>query len=225
MPAHYDESYNQRQAEELITKSQEASSPVPAKEKDTKGCRRGNKPDIYQKITNQIIEIMEKGHLPWERGWDEEIGRIAPFNGASYTQYNRLNALSCMTKMLDNDSTDPRFFSMAALKGQEKKNHDRAENYKAQGKLNYNPELDYLYGVKKGALGVTIYMKFPIKEDKEGNLLPYEEWSWGKKHKQSFTLLIVYVVNLSKIRMASRYWMTMAKSSISSIRCALMCQK
>lgn len=186
MPAHYDESYNQRQAEELITKSQEASSPVPAKEKDTKGRRRGNKPDIYQKITNQIIEIMEKGHLPWERGWDEEIGRIAPFNGASYTQYNRLNALSCMTKMLDNDSTDPRFFSMAALKGQEKKNHDRAENYKAQGKLNYNPELDYLYGVKKGALGVTIYMKFPIKEDKEGNLLPYEEWSWGKKTQTVF---------------------------------------
>ena len=32
------------------------------------------KKDYYQQVTNEIIEAMEKGALPFQKGWDSKVG-------------------------------------------------------------------------------------------------------------------------------------------------------
>ena len=39
--------------------------------------------DIYQEITNRIIEEMEKGQLPWQKAWNGKVGAFlisSPWN-------------------------------------------------------------------------------------------------------------------------------------------------
>lgn len=143
----------------------------------------GEKTDPYQRITDQIVAMMEAGALPWSSGWQNATGGTMmqwPFNGKSGKEYNNINGLSCAYRMFENKSSDPRFFTIDALKKQTATHQKRVEKYKAEGRTNYNPELEWMYGVRKGAKGVYIQQSFPVKEDDEGNPLPQEEWHWAK---------------------------------------------
>ena len=45
---------------------------------------------VYEIITNQIIEKLEEGTIPWERPWD---GTSAPRNFVSGKEYRGINAI------------------------------------------------------------------------------------------------------------------------------------
>lgn len=47
------------------------------------------KPTIYERVTEQIIEQLEQGTVPWQKPWDAYVG--APRNGASGRYYRGMN--------------------------------------------------------------------------------------------------------------------------------------
>ena len=50
--------------------------------------------DLYQQITDQIIEALEQGVMPWQKPWDSGWPQMAiPCNGESGRQYSGINVL------------------------------------------------------------------------------------------------------------------------------------
>lgn len=69
--------------------------------------------DIYQEITNRIIEEMEKGELPWQKAWNGKVGAAlvaSPVNGATGRPYTKENLIYFSCVMDSKGSKDPRFF-------------------------------------------------------------------------------------------------------------------
>ncbi len=59
----------------------------------TKSNRSGTKPDIYTRITNEIVTSLERGVKPWTQPWHAEhaagpISKPLRFNGQSYSGIN-----------------------------------------------------------------------------------------------------------------------------------------
>ena len=133
------------------------------------------KPDLYEQTTQKIIELMEKGKLPWQKGWDENVGAalVCPINGKSGHRYSRINSVFLSWIMAEKESNDPRFFTMAMLNGQNYAFRERVAELKEQGKP-INPEMEWQYGVKKGAKSVLVQMSWKQRTDKDGNPLPEE---------------------------------------------------
>ena len=51
--------------------------------------------DVYQRVTNQIIEAMEKGAGDWKMPWHQTAGEIfVPINSQSKKPYRGINILS-----------------------------------------------------------------------------------------------------------------------------------
>lgn len=62
------------------------------------------KPDIYQIVTDRIVEAIEsEGVLPWQKPW---VGSSLPYNGASGHRYKGINLFLLPQK------ADPRWFTM-----------------------------------------------------------------------------------------------------------------
>jgi len=140
------------------------------------------KPDLYEQTTQKIIELMETGKLPWQKGWDENVGAalVCPINGKSGHRYSRINSVFLSWIMAEKESNDPRFFTMAMLNGQNYAFRERVAELKEQGKP-VNPEMEWQYGVKKGAKSVLVQMSWKQRTDKDGNPLPEEEQYWAKR--------------------------------------------
>ena len=50
--------------------------------------------DLYQQITDQILEALEQGVMPWQKPWDSRWPQMAiPCNGESGRQYSGINVL------------------------------------------------------------------------------------------------------------------------------------
>ena len=56
----------------------------------------GNRVDVYQIITDRLIEIMEQGVIPWRKPWNSG-GEAGPLNLISKRHYQGINCflLSC----------------------------------------------------------------------------------------------------------------------------------
>lgn len=67
----------------------------------------------YAKITNRIITLLEKGVIPWERGWHRGE---APHNPYTPTHYRGINALSLLGTMIAQEWDDPRFATFKQIK-------------------------------------------------------------------------------------------------------------
>jgi len=82
-----------------------------------------NKPkkDYYQEVTNEILALMEKGKLFWQKDWDAKAGSVlaGAMNGESKRPYHKENALRLALiagKRAKDGKTDPRFYTFAQAK-------------------------------------------------------------------------------------------------------------
>ena len=125
---------------------------------------------------------MESGKLPWQQGWDKNVGAalVCPINGKSRHRYSRINSVYLSFIMAEKESSDPRFFTMAMLNSQNRIFRERVAALKEQGDP-VNPELEWQYGVKKGAKSVLTQMSWKQTTDKHGNPLPEDEQYWAKR--------------------------------------------
>jgi antirestriction protein ArdC len=76
------------------------------------------KRDVRQEVTQLIIEKLERGVMPWRRGWssvDKTDMALIPRNGESGRNYRGGNRLHLMVRMLENGWEDPRFFTFNQL--------------------------------------------------------------------------------------------------------------
>lgn len=56
--------------------------------------------NIHEKITDEIVAILERGTKPWEKGWDAPISM--PFNVLSEAQYKGINIISLWVSQMAN---------------------------------------------------------------------------------------------------------------------------
>lgn len=116
--------------------------------------------DYFQQVTNEIIAVMEKGNLPWQKPWDPKVGGILcprPFNGKSGRAYTLDNGIRLAIVMDAKNSSDPRFFT-------------------------FNQAKEKGWSVKKGAKAITVRQGFYVNKDRDGNNLPEEECYWDNKY-------------------------------------------
>ena len=144
--------------------------------------QRAPKADIYAKTTEKIIALMETGKLPWQKGWDRSIGAslVCPINGRNGKRYARLNSIFLSFVMAEKESNDPRFFTMGTLNAQNRIFRERVAQKREQGQP-VNPEMEWQYGVRKGAKSVLVQMSWKQTKDKYGNPLPKDEQYWAKR--------------------------------------------
>lgn len=62
-----------------------------------------DKPDIYETVTNKILEKLEQGHVPWQKPWDIKTG--APCNLITGKPYNGINIM-----LLGSQGQDSKFW-------------------------------------------------------------------------------------------------------------------
>ena len=68
------------------------------------------KRDYRQEVTNQIIEMLEKGTAPWQKPWEAGAAAL-PFNPTSERGYRGGNALHLMATAARKGFTDPRWLT------------------------------------------------------------------------------------------------------------------
>lgn len=70
------------------------------------------KPDVFETLTNRVIDALEKGVRPWEMPWQAEY----PQNGVTGKPYRGVNALSAWLEMQRLESPDSRFLTFNQAK-------------------------------------------------------------------------------------------------------------
>lgn len=131
--------------------------------------KSANKPkkDYYQEVTNEILALMEKGELFWQKGWDAKAGMVLTgvFNGVSKRPYHKENALRLSLiaqKHAKDGKQDPRFYTFAQAK-----------------KLGYS--------VLPGHHGTWVKQGYlQTKDPKTGEELPPEEQKWKRIYTNVF---------------------------------------
>jgi antirestriction protein ArdC len=63
------------------------------------------------KITDEVIALLESGHIPWERGWDASSN--LPYNAASGYAYQGGNVIGLLARSMARGWKDPRFVTKA----------------------------------------------------------------------------------------------------------------
>ncbi|TSE30923.1 ArdC family protein [Tepidimonas charontis] len=73
--------------------------------------------DVRQEVTNSIIEHLERGVMPWRKGWGaaKDTALLLPRNGATGHVYRGGNRLYLLTVMREAGYDDPRFFTFKQL--------------------------------------------------------------------------------------------------------------
>ena len=141
--------------------------------------------------TEKIVELLETGRIPWQKGWDGKIGAQLvglPINGKTNRPYTRLNKMFLSMVMAEKESEDPRFFIMAMLRQQNKIHQEKVEICKATGKK-YPAELEWEYRVKKGSYSYAVFSHWKVDKDRHGSLLPPEDQYWAKKFLETGRIL------------------------------------
>ena len=69
------------------------------------------KRDLYQEVTDKLIEAIEAGTAPWQRPWSEVASAGLAMNGVSSRHYNGVNALLLMMTAQVEGFTDNRWFT------------------------------------------------------------------------------------------------------------------
>ncbi len=83
----------------------------------TKSNKSENGFNLYQHITDKIIEALEKGVGPWVRPWDDSgVQFIWPRNALSARPYNGINVLLLNMVALEKGYTDPRWVTFTDVK-------------------------------------------------------------------------------------------------------------
>ena len=58
-----------------------------------------SKRDIYQEVTDQIIEQLEEGSAPWLKPWKDNAGSaLMPMNAISKKEYSGVNIFAVMVR-------------------------------------------------------------------------------------------------------------------------------
>ncbi len=76
--------------------------------------RKGNPPlrDFRQEVTDNIIEMLERGVAPWQKPWEAGAGSLGiPFNPNSDRAYRGGNAIHLMAIGLERGYQDPRWMT------------------------------------------------------------------------------------------------------------------
>src|SRR4051794_34018327 len=68
------------------------------------------KRDYRQEVTNQIIEMLEKGTAPWQKPWQSDA-RALPFNPTTDHSYRGGNAIHLMATAARQGFSDPRWLT------------------------------------------------------------------------------------------------------------------
>ncbi len=99
-----------------------------------------NRNDIYEQVTNEIIQDLEAGHIPWEKPWNG--GLELPQNAVTKTIYNGINILILWSKQ-------------------------RRKQYASAKWLTYKQAQELGGQVKKGEKATSIIYYKQLKIDKE----------------------------------------------------------
>ena len=148
--------------------------------------------DAYHKeVAEQIIKMLEAGTVPWQKPWDGDVSAVAnsmPFNGASKRRYRGINSLYLSTVAYTKGYKEPRWFTFK-----------QAEDLGGH--------------VKRGEKGVKVeYWEFTytVKEDKDGNPLPKEEWYEADRKFPFWKTFIVFNAeqceNIPELELPKRDW-------------------
>lgn len=151
-----------------------------------------NKRDMYQEMTDTIIEMMEQGTLPWQKAWDGKSASAAmgmPVSGFTGRPYTRENKLYLSIIMAKKGSSDPRFYTFNQLQKMTERAREKAEIQRQQdiadGKEPTATPTPF-YGPRKGARSIGICCTFRVTEDKDGNPLPEGEKRWAHRYMSVF---------------------------------------
>ncbi len=103
------------------------------------------------RAAGRVIEQLEKGAAPWQRGWDSpQSAQEPPYNPVSGARYDGLNAIVLRCEALQRGYSDPRWLTF----NQAKKNGVQ---------------------VRKGEQGTRLeYWQFPAREESRGQDAPAE---------------------------------------------------
>lgn len=66
--------------------------------------------DIYEEITNRIIDEMEKGIIPWQRPWTSSNGAVSHITGRPYSLLNQILLLD-ENDLLDKENCSKEFLT------------------------------------------------------------------------------------------------------------------
>jgi len=129
------------------------------KRKDRK-MAKGKKTDIYQMITDGMIEKLEEGIVPWQKPWASH--NPWPMNISSKRAYRGINTLILYLENMAHGYNSPYWLTFNQAKkvsGYEKKG--RFWKWAGKGK-------DPKYGVRKGEIGTrVVFWKFLDVDDPE----------------------------------------------------------
>lgn len=82
----------------------------------TKATATSEKKDVYSVVTNRIIELLEKGVVPWKPCVRDRGDVLSlPVNGYSGHRYQGVNVLVLMGTALDQGYTSNRWYTMAQV--------------------------------------------------------------------------------------------------------------
>jgi len=100
--------------------------------------------DIYQEVTDRIIEALEAGTQPWARSWQASSTNTLPHNALTGRPYNGVNVLLCWAESM-------------------------AKGYNASGWLTFKQAKQLDGSVRKGEKGTTIvFWKFLKRTEADG---------------------------------------------------------
>ncbi len=107
------------------------------------------KTDIYQEVTDRIIEVMEKGKLPWLKPWNDAGKGDAiiqlPYNAVSGKNYSGVNTLLLFIRSME-------------------------MNFSSNAWLTFKQAQELGGNIRKGEKGtmITYWSKFSVKEEING---------------------------------------------------------
>lgn len=121
--------------------------------------------DIWQEVTDRIIEALEQGTAPWLKPWSNVAGANGlPYNGLSGRAYNGINVCLLWMTAQEQGYSEPRWYTFnQAKQAAGFKKTGRKWVWKGKGKA---PESA---GVRRGEKGTTIVFWKPMEKEVVGD--------------------------------------------------------
>ncbi len=113
--------------------------------------------NIYEIITNQIVEKLEDGLVPWQKPWASHSP--FPVNFTSKKNYRGINVFILYLQNLANKYNSP--FWLTFNQAKKISGYEKSGRYWKWTKMTNGKRIDPKYGVKKGETGTrVIFWKF-----------------------------------------------------------------
>lgn len=90
-----------------------ATSKIAEKNKVNTASTKSKKVDVYEKITNKVMDLLENGVVPWQKPWKGGISAM-PSNFKSKRRYSGINLM--FLSMVSYDFTTPYFLTFKQAK-------------------------------------------------------------------------------------------------------------